>query len=167
MPHTARERYSELVDAKLRATIVKRVGVICNNRYEGTPKAGAVKVPVRDTEVAVADYNKKTGSTMTHGDTSYLTVTIDKDKAVNELIDGFDAESVPGNLVADRLDSAGYSLALQMEKDASEELTTGGTALDDTAALTKATVYEKIVDARTQLSNTYVPTGGRPQGRTA
>ena len=37
----------------------------------------------------------------------------------------------------------------------------------DTTALTKATVYEKIVDARTQLSNTYVPTGGSPQGRTA
>ena len=37
----------------------------------------------------------------------------------------------------------------------------------DTTALTKATVYEKIVDARTQLSNAYVPTGGRPQGRTA
>jgi len=34
-------------------------------------------------------------------------------------------------------------------------------------ALTKATVYEKIVDARTQLSNTYVPTGGRPKGRIA
>ena len=96
MPHIARERYSELVDAKLRATIVKRVGVICNNRYEGSPKAGAVKVPVRDTEVTVADYNKKTGTAMTHGDTSFLTVNIDKDKAVNELIDGFDAESVPG-----------------------------------------------------------------------
>jgi hypothetical protein len=161
MPHIARERYSELVDAKLRATIVKRVGVICNNRYEGTPKAGAVKVPVRDTEVAVADYNKKTGSTMTHGDTSYLTVTIDKDKAVNELIDGFDVESVPGDLVADRLDSAGYSLALQMEQDASAELTTGGTALDDTAALTKSTIYEKIVDARTKLSTAHVPTEDR------
>ena len=122
MPHIARERYSELVDAKLRATIVKRVGVICNNRYEGSPKAGAVKVPVRDTEVTVADYNKKTGTAMTHGDTSFLTVNIDKDKAVNELIDGFDAESVPGHLVADRLDSAGYSLALQMETDASAEL---------------------------------------------
>ena len=94
MPHIARERYSELVDAKLRATIVKRVGVICNNRYEGSPKAGAVKVPVRDTEVTVADYNKKTGTTMTHGDTSFLTVNIDKDKAVNELIDGFDAETL-------------------------------------------------------------------------
>ena len=161
MPHTARERYSELVDAKLRATIVKRVGVICNNRYEGTPKAGAVKVPVRDTEVSVADYDKKTGTTMTHGDTSYLTVTIDKDKAVNELIDGFDAESVPGDLVADRLDSAGYSLALQMEQDASAELVSGGTELDDKTALTKATIYDKIVDARTQLSESHVPTDGR------
>ena len=115
MPHIARERYSELVDAKLRATLVKRVGIICNNRYEGSPKAGAVKVPVRDTEVTVADYNKKTGTAMTHGDTSFLTVNIDKDKAVNELIDGFDAESVSGKLVADRLDSAGYSLALHYD----------------------------------------------------
>jgi len=131
MPHIARERYSEMVDAKLRATIVKRVGVICNNRYEGSPKAGAVKVPVRDTEVAVADYNKKTGTAMTHGDTNFLTVNIDKDKAVNELIDGFDAESVPGHLVADRLDSAGYSLALQMETDASAELVGNITRLLD------------------------------------
>lgn len=161
MPHTARERYSELVDAKLRATIVKRVGVICNNRYEGTPKAGAVKVPVRDTEVAVADYNKKTGSTMTHGDTSYLTVTIDKDKAVNELIDGFDAESVPGDLVADRLDSAGYSLGLQMDSDGSVELTTAGTAFGNTTALTEKTIYANIVDARTQQSSIGVPTAGR------
>ena len=161
MPHIARERYSELVDAKLRATIVKRVGVICNNRYEGSPKAGAVKVPVRDTEVTVADYNKKTGTAMTHGDTSFLTVNIDKDKAVNELIDGFDAESVPGHLVADRLDSAGYSLALQMETDASAELVTGGTAMDSTAALTKANIYDTIVDARTKLSETHVPTDGR------
>lgn len=161
MPHIARERYSELVDAKLRATIVKRVGVICNNRYEGSPKAGAVKVPVRDTEVTVADYNKKTGTAMTHGDTSFLTVNIDKDKAVNELIDGFDAESVPGHLVADRLDSAGYSLALQMETDASAELVTGGTAMDRTAALTKANIYDTIVDARTKLSETHVPTDGR------
>lgn len=161
MPHEARERYSELVDAKLRDTIVKRVGIICNNRYEGSPKAGAVKVPVRDTEVTVADYNKKSGTAMTHGDTDLLTVPIDKDKAVNELIDGFDAETVPGKLVADRLDSAGYSMALQMEKDASAELTAGGTTLEDTAALTKSNIYEKIVDARTQLSKIHVPTEGR------
>lgn len=161
MEHENQTRYSQLVDAKLRASIVKRNGVICNTRYEGNPKAGAVKVPVRDTEVTVADYDKKDGATMTHGDTSFITVNIDKDKAVNELIDGFDAQSVPGDLVADRLDSAGYSLALQMEQDASAELVAGGTALDNTTALTKATVYENIVDARTQLSEAHVPTDGR------
>lgn len=167
MAHANQERWSKLVDAKLRNQLVTRDNYIFNNRYEGDPKAGKVKIPVRDTEVSVKDYNKATGIDPEAGTTTYLELNIDQDEAVNELIDGFDAESVPGNLVADRLDSAGYSLALQMEKDASEELTTGGTALADTAALTKATVYEKIVDARTQLSNTYVPTGGRPQGRTA
>ena len=124
MAHEAQVRYSNLVDLKLRATLVKKVGVICNNRYEGSPKAGSVKVPVRDTEVSVNDYNKQTGAEKTHGDTAYLTVAINKDKAVNEIIDGFDAESVPGQLVADRLDSAGYSLALQADTDGSVELTT-------------------------------------------
>ena len=94
MAHEAQVRYSKLVDLKLRATLVKKVGVICNSRYEGSPKAGSVKVPVRDTEVAVNDYDKQTGAELTGGDTTYLTVNIDKDKAVNEIIDGFDAASV-------------------------------------------------------------------------
>lgn len=114
MAHTLQERYSQLVDLKLRATLVKKDGVIFNNRYEGNPTAGAVKIPVRDTEVTVGTYDKQEGATMTHGSTSYLTVTVDKDYAVNELIDGYDAAAVPDNLVADRLDSAGYSLALQI-----------------------------------------------------
>ena len=150
MAHEAQVRYSQLVDLKLRATLVKKVGVICNNRYEGSPKAGSVKVPVRDTEVVVNDYNKSTGAKRTAGDTSYITVNIDHDKAVNEIIDGFDAESVPGNLVADRLDT-----------DGSKELTTAGTAFGTTTALTEKTIYPNIVDARTQLSTIGVPTSGR------
>lgn len=161
MAHEAQVRYSNLVDLKLRATLVKKVGVICNNRYEGSPKAGSVKVPVRDTEVSVNDYNKQTGAEKTHGDTAYLTVAINKDKAVNEIIDGFDAESVPGQLVADRLDSAGYSLALQADTDGSVELTTAGTAFGTTTALTEKTIYATIVDVRTQLSATHVPTESR------
>ena len=161
MAHEAQVRYSQLVDLKLRATLVKKVGVICNTRYEGSPKAGSVKVPVRDTEVVVNDYNKSTGAKRTAGDTSYITVNIDHDKAVNEIIDGFDAESVPGNLVADRLDSAGYSLALQMDTDGSTELTTAGTAFGTTTALTEKTIYPNIVDARTQMSTIGVPTSGR------
>ena len=147
MAHEAQVRYSNLVDLKLRKTLVKKVGVICNNRYEGSPKAGSVKVPVRDTEVVVNDYDKAKGAKQTSGDTTYLTVNIDKDKAVNEIIDGFDAASVPDDLVADRLDSAGYSLALQVDSDGSAELTTAGTAFGTTTALTEKTIYGNVVDA--------------------
>ena len=45
-------RYSALVDAKARDAIVLKDGVIFNNRYEGSAKAGAVKV--RKTGVATA-----------------------------------------------------------------------------------------------------------------
>ena len=161
MAHTAQERYSNLVDIKLRHTLVKKDGVIFNNRYEGSPKAGSVKVPVRDTEVTVADYNKASGVAGTSGTTTYLAVPIDKDKSVNEIIDGFDAASVPDNLVADRLDSAGYSLAYQMEQDATTVLEAKATATGTTTALTKATVYEAIVDARTALSKAKVPNDGK------
>lgn len=53
MAHVSQERYSSLVDVKLRNTLVTRDNIIFNSRYEGDPKAGKVKVPVRDTEVEV------------------------------------------------------------------------------------------------------------------
>lgn len=160
------DRFSSLVDVKLRDSIVQKIGAVWNNRYEGSPKAGAVKVPVRDTEVAVSAYVQATGATMTDAAGSFITVTIDKDYAVNEKIDGYEVDSVPDNILADRLDSAGYSLALQMNSDATAELVSGGTTIqksgsDDTTALTKSNVYEYIVDARTALSKSKVPTAGR------
>lgn len=161
MANELQDRYSALVDAKLRYSLVQKDGAVWNNRYEGNPKAGAVKVPVRDTEVTVSAYDKAAGAEKSTAETSFLTVTIDKDYAVNEIIDGYDAEAVPDNLVADRLDSAGYSLALQMNTDGTTELVTAGTAAKSTAALTKETVYEAFVDARTVLSNNKVPTQGR------
>lgn len=161
MAHTLQERYSQLVDIKLRALLVKKDGVIFNNRYEGDPKAGKVKVPVRDTEVTVAQYNKATGISATQGTTTYLDVPIDKDYAVNEIIDGYDASAVPDNLTADRLDSASYALALQMEKDATTVLESSATQYDDTTALTKDNIYEKIVGVRTSMSKANVPNDNR------
>lgn len=58
MAHTAQDRYSDLVLAKLRAELVLADGFVFNNDYEGDPKAGAVKVPTRDTEVTVSSYDK-------------------------------------------------------------------------------------------------------------
>ena len=157
MAHTLQERYSQLVDLKLRAELVKKDGVVFNNRYEGDPKAGAVKIPVRDTEVKVGDYVKATGADLTQGATTYVDLLLDKDKAVNELIDGYDAAAVPDNLVADRLDSGAYSLALQMEKDATTVLEAGATVYGTTGAVTKDSIYETLVGMRTQLSKDGVP----------
>lgn len=98
--HAHQERWSSLVDKKLRQTLVTRDNYIFNTNYEGNPKAGKVKIPVRDTEVAVKDYDKATGVDLDKGSTGYIDLDIDQDKAVNELIDGYDAAAVPDNLVA-------------------------------------------------------------------
>lgn len=81
MAHTAQERYSSLVDEKLRNTLVTKDNLIFNNRYEGDPKAGKVKIPVRDTEVEVKSYNKQTGATISQGSTSYFELDINIDDA--------------------------------------------------------------------------------------
>ena len=53
MAHDLQVRYADLVLAKLRKELVLKDGVVFNNDYEGAPSAGAIKVPVRDTEVAI------------------------------------------------------------------------------------------------------------------
>ena len=61
MAHANQERWSKLVDAKLRNQLVTRDNAIFNSRYEGDPKSGKVKIPVRDTEVEVKAYDKANG----------------------------------------------------------------------------------------------------------
>lgn len=160
MAHEAQERYSDLVLVKLRDELVLADGFVFNNDYEGDPTAGAVKIPVRDTEVAVSDYDKANGLAPTNGSTTYATLVIDKDKAINELIDGYDAESVPDNLVADRLDSGGYSLALQIDNDGATTLLAGAT-VTNVESLTKDNIYSTIVDIRTAMSKAKIPDDGK------
>ena len=160
MAHEAQQRYSDLVLAKLRSELVLADGVVFNNDYEGDPTAGAVKIPVRDGEVAVSDYDKANGISLTSGSTSYATMVIDKDKAVNELIDKYDAASVPDNLVADRLDSAGYSLAHQIDTDGATVLLAGATVTNE-AQLSASTIYSTIVSIRTAMSKANIPNDGR------
>jgi hypothetical protein len=161
MAHLLQERYSDLVLAKLRASLVTRENVIFNTSYEGDPKAGAVKIPTRDAEVVVSDYDKANGLKGTTGSTSYTTLTITQDKALNEVIDGYDASAVPDSLVADRLDSAGYALGSVVDKYSVGILESQGTVLPTVTALTKSTVYEQFVDIATALSEANVPQDGR------
>lgn len=153
-------KYSNLIDAKLRKTLVLKDGVIFNNKYEGSAKAGSVKI--RKTGAAqVQDYDKANGADLTTGTSQYITVIVDKDKAVNEIIDGFNAAAVPDNMVADRIDEAGYGLALTLDADGAAELCKSGTAIEGTTALTNKTVYGALVDVRTALTKAGVPNDGR------
>ncbi len=161
--HAHQERWSSLVDAKLRQTLVTRDNYIFNTNYEGNPKSGKVKVPVRDTEVTVKDYNKATGVDLETGTTTYMDLNIDQDKAVNELIDGFDAAAVPDNILADRLDSAGYSLALEMDQKSINllETTSGINVCATKTAATDQTAYKEVLAAKAYLTRKGVPQAGR------
>ena len=163
MAHTAQERYSSLVDEKLRNTLVTKDNLIFNNRYEGDPKAGKVKIPVRDTEVEVKSYNKQTGATISQGSTSYFDLDINIDEAVNEMIDGFDAVSVPDGIVAERLDSAGYSLGLSMDTKSIRKLeeTSGITIATTKTACTDTTAYKQVLTAKRTQSRLGVPNDGK------
>lgn len=160
MAHEAQERYSALILAKIRKENKLKNSVVFNTDYEGSPKAGNVKIPVRDTEVAVSDYDKANGITAGMGSTTYENFPINKDKAVNEIIDGYDAQLVPDNLVADRLDSAGYSLATALDNDGATVLLAGSTPMN-VAALAADTVYDTIVDIREAMSEANIPDDGR------
>jgi hypothetical protein len=153
-------RYSDLVAAKLRRAAVLKNDIVFSMSYEGNASAGAVKIPVRDREVAAVDYDKANGASPDGASTVYQTLVINRDKAVNEIIDGYDAATVPDDLIADRLDSAGYSLAYALDNDGANVLLAEGSQVN-LASVTANNVYEMIIDARTRLSKANVPDDGR------
>lgn len=163
MAHELQTRYSNLVDEKLRSTLVTKDNLIFNSRYEGDPKAGMVKVPVRDTEVEVKKYDKAKGVDITESTTSYFDLVIDNDEAVNELVDGYDASAVPDGIVAERIDSAGYSLGLSMDAKSIKalETTTGVTIAASKTAVTESTAYKQVLTAKRIQSRAGVPHDGR------
>lgn len=111
--------------------------------YEGNPVAGAVKVPKREMDVAVVDYDVKSGVELSQSATEYLNVPVDNHKAINELIDGYEASAVPDNLVAQRLESGAYSTAKVLETDAISILLKGTESEQEDC--TEANVYSNIV----------------------
>lgn len=161
MAHTLQDRYSKLIDKKLQATLVTKSGLIFNDHYEGDATGGKVKIPVRSTDVVVGDYNKASGMELTTGATTYIDLDLNYDKAVNEIIDGYDKNAVPDDIVAERLDSAGYALGVVEDTVSIKALEEEGTLYEDTASLTKENVYETIVNLRTILSNNNVPVNDR------
>lgn len=117
--------------------------------YEVNGATGQIMVPTRNGEVKLSDYDVLNGIELTQSVTDYLPLPIDQNYACNELIDGYEAEAVPDNIRAQRIESAGYSFGMKKEGLAIEALKKGTISTDKTA-LTEADVYKKIA---TEIKN--------------
>ena len=140
--HKRQERYADAIIKLMRQQFNIRAEF--SRDYQGDPTAGAVEVPTRNGDIVLSDYDVKNGIELTQSTTDYLPILVDKHKGCNELIDGYEAEAVPDNLVAQRMESAGYAIGKALELDAINALVTGGTVSTDTTAMTEANVYKKI-----------------------
>jgi len=159
MAHELQVRYSKLADIREKAQLVTKDNVIFNTRYEKDPVAGTIKIPVRGA-ANIRAYNKATGLNLEETDTAYITVTLDHDVAMNELIDGFDAAAVPDDVVADRIEAGADGFANTLDVEGLLELAKNGSVTTGNA-LTKSTVYDEAINARTALSKASLPLNGR------
>lgn len=139
--HERQERFASAIVKLMRPAL--KIRNTFSRDYEGNPVSGAVKVPVRDTDVALTDYDVKSGVALSQSATTYLNVPVDNHKALNELIDGYEASAVPDNLVAQRLESGAYTIAKTLEADAIDQLLKG--TASEQADCTAENVYANIV----------------------
>ena len=139
--HERQERFANAIVKLMRPAL--KIRNTFSRDYEGNPVSGAVKVPVRDTDVALTDYDIKSGVALSQSATTYLNVPVDNHKALNELIDGYEASAVPDNLIAQRLESGAYTIARTLEADAIDQLLKGTASEQEDC--TEANVYSNIV----------------------
>ena len=140
--HKRRETYATEVLAMAKSKV--NIYEDFSTDYEIDGATGAIKVPTRDAQVTISDYDILNGVSLTQSATDYVDLPVDKNYAINELIDGYEAEAVPDNIRANRIEAAGYSLGLKKENMAISALVSNGTISADTTALTEDTVYKKI-----------------------
>ena len=140
--HKRRETYATEVLAMAKSKV--NIYEDFSTDYEIDGATGAIKVPTRSDQVTISDYDVLNGVQLTQSATDYVDLPVDKNYAINELIDGYEAEAVPDNIRANRIEAAGYSLGLKKENMAITALVTDGTTSADTTALTEQTAYKKI-----------------------
>lgn len=158
MAHELQVRYASLVDAKLRLGNPISTHFF-NTNYIGNPKAGSVKIPVTN-DVVVEDYDRVNGMEAKGGSTTYQSLLIDNDKAIYEVIDGYEAEAVPYEMVGYKLNDGAYALGRTFEQFYVNMLKTSATEIN-TLVQVGDTAYAQVLVARTELSNAGVPQEGR------
>ena len=140
--HERRETYANEVLAMAKSKV--NIYDDFSTDYEIDGATGQINVPTRSAEVTISDYDILNGVELTQSATDYIPLAIYQNYAINELIDGYEAEAVPDNLRANRIEAAGYSMGLKKENMAISQLVEKGTTSADTDALTEADAYKKI-----------------------
>jgi hypothetical protein len=140
--HERRETYANEVLAMAKSKV--NIYEDFSTDYEIDGATGQINVPTRSAEVTISDYDVLNGVELTQSATDYVALPIDQNYAINELIDGYEAEAVPDNLRANRIEAAGYSMGLKKENLAISQLVSKGTTSTDKTALTEADAYKKI-----------------------
>lgn len=149
--HYRQERYDDAIVPLMRKELNVRAEF--SRDYEGDPVAGAVQVPVRNEDPTINEYDVAQGTSLTQSATTYLTVPVDKHFAINEIIDGYEAEAVPDNIKAQRLEAGAYALGRKLELDAIEALEENGTYEESTDALTNENAYTSIKNTIIAMKN--------------
>lgn len=140
--HERQEKYAKAIVELMRPAL--KIRNTFSRDYEGDPVSGAVKVPVRNMDPEVKDYDVKNGVDLGQSATSYITIPVNKQDAINELIDGYEAEAVPDNLVAQRLEAGAYSRSKKLETNAIAVLVNNSVPSTQ-ADSTETTIYENIL----------------------
>jgi len=153
--------YSQISEQVLgQASVIRAVA---NTEVEGTVGFETVKVYVNDL-ATIDDYVPGTGLSVSQDGSSYVDINTTKEKAVNELLDGYTVETAPADLVASRLEAALVKMGEQMDTDAFAAMVADGTEASEAGtgnAPTVANIYDEILALKLALDNAKAPRTGR------
>ena len=163
MPTGARQviGFSQISEQVLgQASVIRS---IANTEVEGAVGFETVKVYVNDL-ATIDDYVPGTGLSVSQDGSSYVDINTTKEKAVNELLDGYTVETAPADLVASRLEAALVKMGEQMDTDAFTTMVADGTVASAAGtgnAPTVANIYDEILALKLALDNAKAPRTGR------
>jgi hypothetical protein len=162
MPTGARQivGFSQISEKVLgQASIIRSVA---NLEVEGTVGFETVKVYVNDL-ATIANYVPGTGISISNDGSSYVDIDNKKEKAINELLDGYTVETAPADLVASRLEAALVQMGEQMDTDALAQMVADGTVAVSGSGPKPlvTTIYADILGLKKELDEAKAPREGR------
>lgn len=154
------EGYSDISEAVLAETSI--IQAVSRKDIIGKPGFTTCKVYVNEL-ATIADYVPGTGVAISNDGSSYVTINNLKEKAVNEILDGYSIDTAPADYVTQRLVAALSAGGEQVDTDGFAKMVVDGT--EDVAAAgakpTVSTIYTDILLLKQNLDDEKAPQANR------